>query len=47
MTKAKRRRLALIHVLSDLSRDGWKSARYDDYAPLEKELRKLESEVDE
>lgn len=40
--KARRRRLALIHILCDLSREGWKNARYDDYAPLEKELRELE-----
>lgn len=42
MTKAKRRRLALIHVLSDLARDSWSRAKYD--APLEAELRELEVE---
>jgi hypothetical protein len=47
MTKAKRRRLALIHILSDLSRDGWKNARYEDYAPLEKELREIEAQDSE
>jgi hypothetical protein len=46
MTKARRRRLALIHVLSDLSRDGWKNARFDDCAPVEKELREIETEND-
>lgn len=42
MTKARKRRLAIIRILSDLSRDGWKNARHDDYAQLENELRDLE-----
>jgi hypothetical protein len=45
MTKARRRRLALIHVLSDLSRDGWKNARFDEHPPIEKELREIETET--
>jgi hypothetical protein len=44
MTKAKRHRLTVIRLLSTLSRDGWKNARYEDYAPLEKELRELEAQ---
>lgn len=44
MTKAKRRRLSLIRALSDLSKEGWKNARYEDYAPLEAELRDLEKD---
>jgi hypothetical protein len=38
----KRRRTALIRVLSDLSKDGWRNARFDDYRPLEVELASLE-----
>ena len=33
MDKAKRKRLALIHVLSDMSRDRATTARVYDYAP--------------
>lgn len=40
----KRRRLAVIRVLSDLSRNGWANARFEDYHPLEVELRSLEDE---
>ena len=43
MTKARRRRLATIHVIADMSRDGWKNARFEDHAPLEKETRELEA----
>lgn len=44
MTKAqiKRRRMALIHVLSELSKDGWRNAIPADYVPVEAELRSLE-----
>jgi len=41
----KRRRLEIIRMLSDLSRGGWQRARYEDYAPLEAELRKLENDL--
>lgn len=32
-------------ALSDLSRDGWRAARFDDYTPLEKELRELSEPI--
>lgn len=38
----RRRRLAIIRILSDMSRGGWANARYDDYRPLEVELAHLE-----
>lgn len=41
--KQQKRRLEIIRQLSDLSRGGWKGARYEDYAPLEAELRELGS----
>ena len=40
--KQKQRRIDIIKQLSDLSRDGWRHARSEDYAPLENELRELE-----
>lgn len=40
--KQRRRRSVLIHELSNLSRNGWAGARYEDYAPLEAELKELE-----
>lgn len=40
--KQQKRRSEIIKMLSDLSRGGWKNARYDDYAPLEADLRQLE-----
>ncbi|MBR0693640.1 hypothetical protein [Bradyrhizobium lablabi] len=47
MTKRDRkRRLEIIRQLCELSRDGWRNARFDDYAPLEAELRKLEATTD-
>ncbi|WFU52252.1 hypothetical protein QA639_21325 [Bradyrhizobium pachyrhizi] len=39
----KRRRMALIRILSDMSRNGWAGARYEDYHPLEVELTQLET----
>lgn len=41
-TKQKKRRGEIIRQLSDLSNGGWAGARYEDYAPLEAELRKIE-----
>lgn len=42
MTKTQRkRRSEIIRQLSELSRDGWARARYEDYSPLEKELEQL------
>ncbi|MEY9247585.1 hypothetical protein [Bradyrhizobium elkanii] len=38
----KRRRMALIRLLSDMSRNGWANARFEDYHPVEVELRELE-----
>ncbi|WP_187435948.1 hypothetical protein [Bradyrhizobium hipponense] len=38
----RRRRLAIIRVLSDLSRGGWANTRFEDYHPLEVELAELE-----
>lgn len=47
MTKAQRkRRSEIIRLLSDLSRDGWARARYDDYHPLEVELRRIEERTE-
>ena len=40
--KQKQRRIEIIKQLSELSRGGWAGARFEDYAPLENELRKLE-----
>jgi hypothetical protein len=40
--KDQKRRSEIIRALSNLSRGGWVSARYEDYAPLEKELREIE-----
>lgn len=40
--KQRKRRLEIIRQLSDLSHNGWAGARYEDYAPLEAELRRLE-----
>lgn len=40
--KDRARRTAIIKELSDLSRDGWASARPCDYEPLERELREIE-----
>lgn len=43
MNKAQRkRRSEIIRQLSELSRNGWARARYEDYASLEIELRELE-----
>lgn len=39
--KQQKRRLEIIRELSDLSKDGWSRARFEDYAPLEDELRTL------
>jgi hypothetical protein len=41
-SKQKKRRMEIIRILSDLSRNGWASARYEDYAALEAELRRIE-----
>lgn len=41
--KQQKRRLEIIRQLSELARGGWKNARYEDYAPLEAELREMES----
>ena len=38
----RRRRTAIIRILSEMSRNGWANARYDDYHPLEVELKQLE-----
>ncbi|WP_439357882.1 hypothetical protein [Bradyrhizobium sp. DASA03007] len=38
----RRRRLEIIRALSDMSRNGWAGARFEDYHPLEVELRGLE-----
>ncbi|WP_316196642.1 hypothetical protein [Bradyrhizobium sp. SZCCHNS3053] len=38
----RRRRLALIRILSDMSRGDWAEARYADYHPIEAELAKLD-----
>lgn len=40
--KDRKRHSEIIRALSDLSRDGWKGARPDDYLPLEAELARLE-----
>lgn len=42
IAKHKKRRSEIIRQLSDLSKGGWRGARYEDYAPLEAELRKIE-----
>jgi hypothetical protein len=41
--KQRRRRMEIIRILSDLSRNGWANAQYEDYATLEAELRRLEN----
>jgi hypothetical protein len=41
MTKAKRRRLALIRILA-----GWKIVRHEDYPPPEAESREIEDRED-
>ena len=41
--KEQARKLAIINQLSELSRNGWKNAKWYDYQPLERELRALES----
>jgi hypothetical protein len=44
MTKAQaKRRLEIIKLLSDLSKNGWRDAKPYDYEPLERELRKIEA----
>ncbi|MEY9435874.1 hypothetical protein [Bradyrhizobium elkanii] len=43
----KRRRMALIRILSDMSRNGWANARFEDYHPLETELAQLEASMDD
>lgn len=45
--KQKKRRTEIIRQLSDLSKDSWRNARYEDYAPLEAELRKLQQDAQE
>ena len=40
--KQQKRRMEIIRILSDLSRNGWANARYEDYAALEAELRRIE-----
>lgn len=49
MTRVQRRkrRSALIKVLCELSRDGWRNAIPADYLPLEAELRLLEDTADD
>lgn len=42
MSKKQQRRISIIKMLSDLSRNGWANARPEDYLPLEKELRELD-----
>lgn len=42
MSKNQKRRIEIIKILSDLSRNGWANARHEDYAALEAELRRLE-----
>lgn len=37
------RRSSIVKQLSELSRDGWAGARFEDYAPLEQELRALDA----
>jgi hypothetical protein len=39
---SKKRRIEIIKILSDLSRNGWANARREDYVALEAELRRLE-----
>lgn len=39
--KNRKRRSEIIRILSYLSRNGWANARYEDYAALEAELRRL------
>lgn len=39
--KCWRRKIEIIRTLSDLSRDGWKNARSEDYVGLERELREI------
>lgn len=42
MSKNQKRRIEIIKILSDLSRNGWANARAGDYEALEAELRRLE-----
>jgi hypothetical protein len=42
VAQQRKRRLALIRILCELSRNGWTGARSEDYAPVEAELRELE-----
>jgi len=40
-TKLRLRRSQIVHMLSDLAKDGWRHAKPCDYVPLEKELEEL------
>lgn len=40
--KQRQRRIDIIKQLSDLSRDGWRLARHEDWEPLERELREMD-----
>jgi hypothetical protein len=42
--KQLRRKTAIIRILSEMSKDGWRNARFDDYRPLEVELHQLEDQ---
>jgi len=45
LTKAqRRRRVTIINILTELSRDGWRNSIPADYKPLEAELRELEDD---
>lgn len=41
----RKRRIEIIRQLCELSRDGWRNARYEDYAPLEAELRQIDGDA--
>lgn len=45
MNKREKRRIEIINLLCDMSRDSWRNARPADYLPLETELREIESEM--
>lgn len=40
-----KRRIEIIKELSELSRSGWRYAKYDDYIPLERELDNINRQL--
>lgn len=45
--RLRERRSIIVRQLCDLSRDGWRHAKPCDYQPLERELRRIEAQLED